>query len=326
MVMAAGVAAYGAAVFHLVTHAWFKALLFLGAGSVILGMHHEQDIFKMGGLSRYMRVTRWTFLAGVLAISGLPPTSGFFSKDEILLSTYLAHDLPGHLALYAIGLATAALTAFYMWRLYFLVFTGENRSDYQVQRHIEEQPPVITGPLVVLAFFSLLGGFLSLPDLYGHALGIDDSNSIHHLLQPLVRSAEHEVSVGIEVGLMSAAVLAGLAGLGVAWVFYAAKPGLPAQLASSLSVLYRAVSAQLYVDALYDRIIVRPLIFISDRVLYRIVDARLIDGLAVNGPAVTVRDFGDRMLKYIQTGSAQSYVFGMLVGCVAVLAWLVREG
>jgi NADH-quinone oxidoreductase subunit L len=326
MVMAAGVAAYSAAVFHLVTHAFFKALLFLGAGSVILGMHHEQDIFKMGGLSRYMRVTRWTFLAGVLAISGLPPTSGFFSKDEILLGTALAHEVPGHLALYWIGLGTAALTSFYMWRLYFLVFSGENRSDYQVQRHIEEQPPVITGPLVVLALFALLGGFLSLPDLYGHLLGIENSNSIHHLLQPLLGAAEHDVSVGTELLLMSSAVLAGLLGLGVAWLFYSAKPALPEKLASGLGALYRAVGDQLYVDALYDRVIVRPLIFLSDRVLYRIVDARLIDGLAVNGSAASVRELGDRFLKFIQTGSAQSYVFGMLVGCVAVLAYLVSEG
>ena len=213
-----------------------------------------------------------------------------------------------------------------MWRLYFLVFSGENRSDYQVQRHIEEQPSVITGPLVVLAFFALLGGFLSLPDLYGHALGIEDSNSIHHMLQPLVHSAEHEVTVGLELQLMSLAVLAGLGGLSVAWVFYSQKPALPAKLATSLGVLYRAASAQLYVDALYDRIIVRPLIFVSDRILYRIVDARLIDGLAVNGSATTVREFADRWLKLIQTGSAQSYVFGMLIGCVVVLAYLVREG
>ena len=326
MVLAAGVSAYGAAVFHLVTHAWFKALLFLGAGSVILGMHHEQDIFKMGGLRRWMRVTHWTFFAGVLAISGIPPTSGFFSKDEILLGTSLAHGVPGHQALYLIGLATAALTSFYMWRLYFLVFSGESRADYQVQRHIEEQPPVVTGPLVVLAFFALLGGFLSLPDLYGHMLGIEDSNTIHHLLQPLVGSAEHEVSVAAELLAMFWAVLAGVVGLLVAWVFYSAKPVLRESVLRSLGAVYRVLRDQLYVDALYDRIIVRPLIFVSDRILYRIVDARLIDGLAVNGSAASVRALGSHWLKRIQTGSTQSYVFGMLVGCVAVLAYLVSEG
>jgi NADH-quinone oxidoreductase subunit L len=327
MVMAAGVAAYSAGVFHLVTHAWFKALLFLGAGSVILGMHHEQDIFKMGGLSRRMRITHWTFLAGVLAISGVPPTSGFFSKDEILLSTFLAHELPGHAALYAIGVTTAALTAFYMWRLYFLVFTGENRSDYQVQRHIEEQPAVITGPLVVLALFALFGGFLSLPDVYGeHVLGIERSNTIHHFLEPLVGGAAHEASVGTEFLLMLVAVGAAALGFLIAWVFYWARRDLPDKLMGVFAPLHRAVAAQLGVDALYDRVIVKPLVFLSDRILYRIIDAKLIDGLAVNGTAISVREFGDRFLKRIQTGSAQSYVFGMLVGCVAVLAYLIRQG
>ena len=185
MFLAVGVAAYSAAIFHLATHAFFKALLFLGAGAVILGMHHEQNTDLMGGLRRRMPWTHGTFLVGVLAIAGTPAFSGYFSKDEILLGAYLAHDTPGHLALWSIGVLTAGLTAFYMFRLYFLTFTGQNRASPEVRSQIHEQRNWILVPLVVLAFLSVTAGWLSLPDIYGEWFGVPESNSLHYFLQPV---------------------------------------------------------------------------------------------------------------------------------------------
>jgi NADH-quinone oxidoreductase subunit L len=172
MFLAAGVAAYSSAIFHLMTHAFFKALLFLGAGSVILAMHHEQDITKMGGLRRRMPVTWLTFLIGVIAIAGVPPFSGFFYKDEILLAANQAHGIPGHQTLWLIGMATAFLTAFYMFRLYFLVFTGASRASHHTQEQIHESGNWVLVPLVVLAVFSAIGGFFGLPDAYGELFGV----------------------------------------------------------------------------------------------------------------------------------------------------------
>src|SRR5262249_36042437 len=185
MFIAAGVAGYSAAVFHLMTHAFFKALLFLGAGSVILGMHHEQDIMKMGGLRTRMPWTWFTFLVAVLAISGVPPFSGFFSKDEILLAANQAHDIPGNDWLWGIGVVTAGLTAFYMFRLYYLVFTGESRADHHTRDHIHESPYWILAPLIALAVLSVFGGLVGLPDVYGELASIPQSNSLHYFLQPV---------------------------------------------------------------------------------------------------------------------------------------------
>ncbi len=323
MFLAVGVGSYSAAIFHLMTHAWFKALLFMGAGSVILGMHHIQDIRQMGGISRYMRVTHFTFLAGVIAICGIPPTSGFFSKDEILLGTYLAHDVPGHYALYGIGLFSAGITAFYMARLYFLVFRGENRSSIEVQRHIEEQPGWVTAPLVILAGLALVGGLFTPPDLYGELFGWEASNRLHHFLEPLIPMAEHEVAHSTEVLLALAAVAVGLSGVFLAWVFYFARRDLPDRIATGAQGLYQLVHEKFYVDEIYTALIVRPLLWISDRVFYRLIDRVLIDGLGVNGFAASVRGLAEHGLKFAQTGSAQSYVFGMVVGCVLLVAYLV---
>jgi NADH-quinone oxidoreductase subunit L len=328
MFLAAGASAYGAAVFHLITHAWFKALLFLGAGSVILGMHHEQDIGKMGGLRHRMPITHWTFLAGVVAISGVPLTSGFFSKDEILLGVYLAHDLPGHTALYAMGVVTAMLTAFYMWRLYFMVFGGESRADHHTQSHIHEQPLLITAPLMVLAALSLAGWVVSPPDWFGDlVLGWEDSNTIHHALLPVVREAEHgALGHATEFALMGIAIAMSAIGIAAAWVLYVARPELPARFVARAGIVYRVVLEKFYVDEIYDALIVRPTLWISRNVLYKVFDAGLIDGVCVGGTALFVRGVADRGLKFLQNGSTQSYVFGMVIGCVIVLMYMVGEG
>ncbi len=325
MFLAAGCAAYGAAIFHLMTHAFFKALLFLGAGSVILGLHHEQDTDRMGGLRAAMPWTHATFLAGVLAIAGTPLFSGFFSKDEILLGVWLAHDVPGHQALWGIGLLTAAITSFYMFRLYFRVFAGEHRGGRGALHRVHESPNWILLPLVVLAVFSVVGGYFGLPDVYGALIGIPNSNSLHNFLQPVVGGAVHHVEPAAEFGLAALAVGAALAGAALAWLCYVSRPELPGRIAASLRLLYTLVWNKYYVDEIYDALIVRPLVALSDRVLYRTVDARLIDGAGVNGIALVVRGIADRGLKYLQTGYVQSYLFVMLVGAILIVGLLLGE-
>ena len=324
MFMAAGVAAYSAAIFHVMTHAFFKALLFLGAGSVILGMHHEQDITRMGGLRRRMPVTWLTFLVGVIAIAGVPPFAGFFSKDEILLAANLAHDIPGHHTLWLIGLATAFLTAFYMFRLYYLVFTGHSRADHHTQDHIHESGKWVLVPLVVLAVLSLIGGFFGLPDAYGELVGVQESNSLHHFLQPVVNAPAHEIDHATEFRLAALITAIGLAGIALATLLYYWRKDLVAGIVSALGPLYALVRDKYRIDELYDLLIVRPLGAISRGILARGVDQGLIDGVGVNGTASFVRATADGALKYLQTGFAQSYLLAMVLGGALLVAWLVR--
>jgi NADH-quinone oxidoreductase subunit L len=307
-----------------VTHAFFKALLFLGAGSVILGMHHEQNTDLMGGLSKRMPWTHRTFLIGVLAIAGLPGFSGFFSKDEILLGANLAHEIPGHSWLWMIGVATAGLTAFYMFRLYCLTFRGECRAPVQIRSHIHEQPKWILIPLFILAIFSALGGLATPPDAYGEVFfNMHESNSLHHFLQEVAGSPRHEISHAQEFGLAGLAVLAAALGAGLAALLYVYRTDLVAKLTRALRPLYGLVFNKYYVDEVYHALIIRPLVRGSDLVLYRTIDAGLIDRVGVDGVAGFVRGVGDRGLKYLQNGLVQSYVFVMLVGGLALVAYLV---
>jgi NADH-quinone oxidoreductase subunit L len=323
MFMAAGAAAYSAAIFHLATHAFFKALLFLGAGSVILGMHHEQDIEKMGGVRRKMFWTHATFLVGVLAIAGAFPLSGFFSKDEILLGVSQAHHVPGHTALYWLGVVTAGITSFYMFRLYFVVFTGHSRAPLTLQSKIHEQPAWIVFPLVVLATLAIVAGWLTLPDMYGEVIRVDKSNSLHYWLQPVATSAAHDVSHLQEVLMALGATLAAAIGFGAAAVLYFFRTDLLPKVTARVRLLYGVVYHRYFVDEIYDALIIRPLVRVSDRFLFRTVDARVIDGVGVNGTARLVRGAADRGLKFLQTGLTQSYVFAMIVGSIAIIAYLV---
>jgi NADH-quinone oxidoreductase subunit L len=323
MFLAAGCGGYTAAVFHLGTHAFFKALLFLGAGAVILAMHHEQDMQKMGGLWRRLRMTRWVFFVGVYAIAGFPPFSGFFSKDEILVAVWASH-VPGHMWLYGIGMATAGLTAFYMFRLWYLTFCGDCRAPSDIRNHIEDPNGFVLNPLWVLAFFSAFAGLAGLPQIWGDIIGIEDSNSLANFLKPVLAAGEpHVIEHSTELWMAFWAVAIALAGTGVAWLLYLKKPGVPAWLVKHLAFPYRTLLNKYYIDELYDVVIVRPLVWFSDRVLYRIVDARWIDGLGVNGTARGVRAFAANGLKYMQTGLAQSYVFFMIVGAVAIVSYLL---
>jgi NADH-quinone oxidoreductase subunit L len=328
MFVAAGVAAYTAAIFHVVTHAFFKALLFLGAGSVILSMHHEQNIDHMGGLKRSLPWTRWTFLIGVLALAGLPFASGFLSKEEILLAVSTAAGTPGHGALLVMGLVTATLTAFYALRLYMLVFEGRSRTVHGASgahAEVHERGAWIVAPLVVLGVLAAIGGaIVGLPDFWGELLALPtESNSLHHFLLPFVRQAAEEGHASHwELFWLSFAIFLLFGGFAV--LLYLGRIPLARDLLLSLAPVRRVLANAYGVDALYDALIVRPLERVSRVFLFRVVDVRWIDGAGVHGVVALVRGLGERGLRRLQTGLVQSYVFVMLLGGMFLLAWMVR--
>jgi NADH-quinone oxidoreductase subunit L len=315
MFLACGVGAFGAGIFHLMTHAFFKALLFLAAGSVIHAMGGEQDMLQMGGLSKKIKWTYWTMLVATLAIAGFPPLAGFFSKDAILFAAY---NIPGGHPLYAIGLLTALLTSFYMFRLIFLTFHGEQRYD-EHHVHVHESPWSMLGPLVVLAILSIAGGWLAAPALWG---GQDHFSSF---LAP-VFGAAHEAAEGsseaaarsLELSLAIVAVVAASIGLLTAFWLYLKRPGKPAQLAKSLRGVYTTLYNKYYVDELYAAAIVKPLMLVSERVLWKVVDVEAIDG-TVNGIAHGAAATGDAA-RHAQSGNTRSYAVWVVAGALVVLA------
>jgi NADH-quinone oxidoreductase subunit L len=278
----------------------------------------------MGGLRRWLPVTHGVFLIGVLAISGFPPFSGFFSKDEILLSAYTAHAIPGHWWIWFIGLFTAGLTAFYMWRLHFRTFFGECRADHHTQERIHEPTWLVLAPLVVLAILSAFAGFAGFPQIYGDWFGIPDSNFLANWHASVLPHDVHEISHSTELLLAGGAIaVAALGALVAAWM-YVWSPGISGQIRSALGGVSRLVEHKFYVDELYDAVIVRPLVAISDRVLFRVVDAGIIDGLFANGSARTVRGIAAHVLKYGQSGLTQGYLITMVVGMLAIVIWMLR--
>jgi NADH-quinone oxidoreductase subunit L len=301
MFLGAGLGAYAAAIFHLATHAFFKALLFLGAGSVIHGLHGEQDLRRMGGLRRHMPITAVTFLVAALANAGIFPLAGFWSKDEILHAA-LAHRQPGLLLL---GVAGAFLTGLYMMRAYYLAFEGASRAE----KHAHESPGVMSGPLVVLAVFAAGVGFVGFPP--GHGV-------FHAFLAPVWRAAEggHE-SGALPLALVSLGVAA--AGIAVATWLYVLRPDMPARMAARYSWVHRMLLNKYYVDEAYDRFIVQP-IKRASIALWRRMDEPVVDG-AVNGVGAIVQA-GSLLLRRVQTGYVMSYVLSFLVGVVAVVGYL----
>ncbi len=324
MFMAAGCGAYTAAIFHVGTHAFFKALLFLSAGAVIMAMHHEQNTDKMGGLRKWLPVTSKVFLVGVLAISGFPPFSGFFSKDEILLSAYSAHQVPGHFWIWLIGLFTAGLTAFYMWRLHFRTFYGECRADHHTQEHLAEPSWLVRAPLVALAILAAFGGFLGFPQIYGDWFGIPDSNFLANFLHGVLPHPTHEVDHATELLLGVTAIGVATLGTLAAALLYVWSPGIPARVRAALGPIYRLVENKYYVDEIYDALIVRPLVVVSDKFLFRVIDAGIIDGIGANGSARAVRGLAAHVLKYGQSGLTQGYLITMVIGTIAIIVWMLR--
>ncbi|HEX2500452.1 MAG TPA: NADH-quinone oxidoreductase subunit L [Methylomirabilota bacterium] len=310
MFVGVGVGAYAAGVYHLVTHAFFKALLFLGAGSVIHALSGEQDLRKMGGLSRKLPVTWYTMLVATVAISGLPPFSGFFSKDEILAGAWFA----GKPVIFLLGLVGSALTAFYMWRLVFLAFLGRSRVDHEAAHHLHESPPVMTVPLAVLAVLAAGAGVWGLPGEHGSAIG--------RFLAPVLAGghATEGGHHGPAWGVMAVSVAAGLAGLLVAWEMYLRGRADLAKVGVPQSGIHRLLLGKYYVDELYDRVIVQP-IFALSRWCADAFDAGVIDG-AVNGVAAVVERAAGRLRRY-QTGFVMNYALSMLVGVVALVGWFL---
>jgi NADH-quinone oxidoreductase subunit L len=232
--------------------------------------------------------------------------------------------VPGHLWLYGIGLATAGLTSFYMFRLYYKVFHGECRAPAEVREHIHEQGPLILYPLFALAALSVIGGLIGFPVAYGELIGVEDSHSLNNWLSKVVGESAHHVAHSTEFLLAFVAVAIATVGWGIAYLLYVRRPALPARIAAGAAGLQRLLANKYYVDELYDAVFVRPLVRLSDRVLFRVVDAGLIDGVAVNGLAQSVRGAASGGLKYLQSGLAQSYVVSMLVGAATILWYLMR--
>jgi NADH-quinone oxidoreductase subunit L len=347
MFMAAGVAAYSAAVFHLMTHAFFKALLFLGAGSVIHGVGGEQDMRKMGGLRKYMPWTFATMTIATIAIAGIPPFAGFFSKDEILWQAFSSPH--GSKAFWVIGLVTAFMTSFYMFRLLFLTFFGDYRGaqadahgghgghdDHGHHGSPHESPWLMLGPLVILAVLSMVGGYLG---AQGHRL--------EHFLDPVILKVSAEQSAlpsaeaaataptrsesegagdseGTEKLLMGISVLVALAGLGLAWLLYIKSPELPAKIAAGLNGFYTLVLNKYRIDELYSAVIIGPLLAISRTVLWQEVDQKVIDG-TVNESAVAARDVS-QIVRLQQSGLIRSYAGWIAVFAAVVVAYMVWMG
>ena len=300
MVMACGLGAYSAGMYHLLTHGAFKALLFLGCGSVIIALHHEQDMRHMGGLKDKLPITYWTFLVGSLALAGFPLTAGFFSKDDLLVSSWSAGPLGQILTI--CGLLTAGLTAFYSFRLVFVTFWGKSHVDPHHAGHIHEPSTTMTAPLMVLAVLSIVAGYLGIPTF----------------LEPVFHGegagAHHEG--GAALGIMALATLMGLTGIGAAYYLYVSNPGLPDRLAHQWRAAYELSLHKWYIDEAYDRSFVRPTLSAAQG-LWRHVDVAIIDG-AVNGVARAVA-WGGWLIRLTQSGQTQHYVLGMTLGAVVIL-------
>jgi len=308
MFLALGVGAYGVAVFHVYTHAFFKACLFLGAGSVIHALGGEQDIRRMGGLAKRIPVTFVTFAVATAAIAGLPPLAGFFSKDEILWYAF-ASERGGSPLLWAVASVTALLTAFYMFRLLILTFLTPSRMDHETEHHVHESPWSMTGVLVVLAVLSAIGGFFH----------------VYLFLEPVMPLPETAHALEhLELPLIILAVVVGLAGLAAAVYVYRGGLARAERLERRFPGLHRLLSGKYYVDELYETVLGRPLHWVSDRVFLRLGDRRLIDG-SLHGLASLAQRAAGR-LSSVETGQLQQYLWLALMGIVAMLAWMWRHG
>ncbi len=302
MFLALGVGAYTGAVFHVMTHAFFKALLFLGAGSVIHAMSGEQDIRNMGGLKKYMSITHVTFLLACLAIAGMPPFSGFFSKDEILAAAFAKSPL-----LWGVGVAGAVMTAFYMFRLYAMTFLGKFRGTHEQEHHLHESPKAITIPLIILAILSVVGGLVGIPEIFMHG-----GHKLEAFLAPVFAQSnalteKHQLSHATEYMLMGVSVVAALAALVFAWSRYSKYQ----KVEKEETGIGKVLANKWYVDELYDTIIVKPVLAIA-KYLNNIFERKGIDGF-VNGVGKAV-NYGGRQIRLLQTGQVGNYVLMMVLG------------
>jgi NADH-quinone oxidoreductase subunit L len=333
MFVGVGSAAYAAGIFHLVTHAFFKALLFLGSGSVIHAMHHAyhathshedaQDMRNMGGLRRSLPVTFWLMATATLAIAGIPPLSGFFSKDEILASAFArGAEMPIYYVFYALGVAAAFLTAFYMARLMAMTFLGENRTGAEESGHLHEAPWIMTGPLVVLGVLTVIGGAINLPSFVG------GHHALETWLEPVTAAGAAFARVVLPHGtteflLVGGAILVGVVGLVLGARATLARRIPTAREAPEDTGLARVLNRKYFVDEIYDAAVVRPVEWVSRVVLWKGVDQGLIDGAAVNGSARMSRGLG-WLGSRLQTGQVGVYVVLFLIGALWILRAVLR--
>jgi NADH-quinone oxidoreductase subunit L len=334
MFLGVGVGAYSAGIFHLMTHAFFKGLLFLGAGSIMHALSGELDMRKMGALRKKIPITFWTFFVATLAIAGIPGLSGFFSKDEILWQAFSSSH--GHFFLWLVAAIAAGMTAFYMFRALFMTFFGESRVDHEVAHHIHESPKIMTVPLMVLALLSVIGGYIGVPHVLGGA------NHIHEFLAPVLGGGAEPAkahagisilsqawasggetgghSAALEFFMMAVSVIIALIGIGIAYLFYVKNPALPKLLAEKQKALYQLVFNKYYIDELYEVLFINSLKRLGTG-LWRGFDEFVIDG-TVNGIAYF---FGwlSSVVRKVQTGVVQNYAFSMVVGGVVIAGYYI---
>jgi NADH-quinone oxidoreductase subunit L len=343
---AMGAGAYTAGIFHLVTHSFFKACLFLGSGSVIHAMGGEQDIRKMGGLRTFMPITYKTFLIATIAIAGIFPLAGFFSKDEILWHTFNQYP-----ALWVVGIVAAAGTSVYMFRMVTLTFFGESRADEHTKHHLHESPATMTIPLIVLAALSIVGGFIGVPESLGHLVGWEHSNLLENWLEPVfvpvgaihVQSTLPLPSHTVEYGLMALSLAVAVVGCTTGYVLYSRRLDIPAALARRFPGVHRAMLNKFYVDEIYDAVFVRSLLRLNDSLAE--FDLKVIDGLVnltgflakvsayisgafdrifVDGLVNLVGNitrWGGAGLRRVQSGQIQAYLYYAVGGILLVMLY-----
>ena len=320
MFVAMGLGAYGIGMFHLFTHAFFKALLFLGSGSVIHAMSGEQDIRKMGALRPYMNVTWIMMLIGTLALTGFPFTAGYFSKDAILEAAFMGEGSPAHLFAFSLLLIGAFFTSFYSWRLMFMTFHGTSRADQHALEHAHESPQVMLVPLYVLAIGALVAGIVFAPFFIGHHEGEFWGSA-------LFRAASNEIVHAIHDApklVVWAPTIAMALGFGLSWLLYIKWPDIPARFAAQHEPLYKFLLNKWYVDELYDFLFVRPAMRLG-HFLWKSGDGKVIDGLGPDGVSARVVDITNRVVA-LQSGYVYHYAFAMLIGVAALITWFMFGG
>jgi len=310
MFIACGVGAYSAGVFHLFTHAYFKALLFLGCGSIILAMHHEQDVKYMGGLKKYMPITYWTFLLASLSISGVPGFAGFFSKDEILAMAFVSPVGAGKFAWF-IGTLVAGITAFYSFRLFFLIFHGEFRGTQKQKDHLRESPKVVTVPLMLLAVGAVGAGMFGIPAVLG------GNANWGHFLEPVLGHPQVLPSHATEIILMIISVCAGAFGIFLAWKMYLKTPELPQKIRDRYPIFYKLSLNKYYVDEIYEASIIKSMLSFSRYVILNFFDIALIDTIVNGIPRIIGRVSG--IMRKVQDGLVSHYLAYMGGGVVFIL-------
>ncbi|MHB8881486.1 MAG: NADH-quinone oxidoreductase subunit L [Thermodesulfovibrionales bacterium] len=320
MFLACGVGGYTAGVFHLYTHAFFKALLFLCAGSVMHAMAGELNLHKMGGLKKYMPVTYITMLLASLSIAGIPGFAGFFSKDEILWLAYSSTNPVGKFV-WLIGTLVAFLTAFYSFRLIFLTFHGSFRGTHEQEHHLHESPPTMTVPLMLLCIGAIASGWIGISNLIGEAVGIEHLNWFTGFMQPVLGHPEGHGTHAEEWGVMLISIMAGVSGIGLAYYLYIKRPELPDKIMAQFSTAHRILFNKYYVDELYDLLIIRPALWTAKNVLIGVGDVRIIEAV-VNGLPASIGGFS-KQLRRLQTGLLQHYATIMAMGLFVIGAFML---